>query len=66
MSGEGSMIATSCKIFYLNKFSSSFQEMLYNLFNMEVPEMSDREESEYSCPSQLHQMWKISFSKQSC
>ena len=48
MSGEGSMIATSCKIFYLNKFSSSFQEMLYKLFNMEVPEMSDREESEYS------------------
>ena len=46
MSGSGSMKATSCKIFFIKKFTMDFREKLLNLFNMEeVEDVSDKETS---------------------
>ena len=53
MSGTGSMKAVSCKIFKMNLFSPEFQEKVYNLFNMAMPEetVNDTNES-FDNPSQ--------------
>ena len=57
MSGKGSMVTTSCKVFHIKKFSREFQLTILNLFNMDPIDdgVEENENAEDTLPSALSQ-----------
>ena len=53
ISGKGCMVATSCKIFYIKKFSRQLQDTILSLFSMEpIDDMLDEDSEEALAASQ--------------
>ena len=55
MSGKGSMVTTSCKVFHIKKFSREFQLTILNLFNMDPIDDGVEENAEDALPSAASQ-----------